>query len=186
MKPLTKRKVTVRIALVALFAALIAAGTFITIPFGPVPFVLQNMFAMLAGLLMGPFLGGGAVLLYLTAGAIGAPVFAGAAGGFVHFLSPSGGYLYGYFLSAVAAGFIAGTPYSETQTPLWRVIIAGVLGMLVVYVPGVIQLKIVLSCAWWPEAFSYGFFPFLIGDAIKCTAAIAIAPRLRRLIAHHL
>jgi biotin transport system substrate-specific component len=183
---LTKRKRLVHISLVALFAALTAAGTFIAVPLGPVPFVLQNMFAMLSGLLMGPFLGGGAVLLYLAAGAIGAPVFSGASGGFVHFLSPSGGYLYGYFLSAVTAGFIAGTPRMESRTPLRRIIIAGVLGLLVVYIPGVVQLRIVLSYTRWSEAFITGFFPFLIGDSIKCAAAVVIAPRLRRLIANHL
>ncbi|MDR1216029.1 MAG: biotin transporter BioY [Treponema sp.] len=182
---LTKQKVIVHISLIALFAALTAAGTFITFPLGPVPIVLQNMFAMLSGLLMGPFLGGGAVLLYLAAGAIGVPVFAGATGGFVNFLSPSGGYLYGYFLSAVIAGLIAGTPRLGVKTPLWRIVIAGVLGMLVIYIPGVIQLKIVLSCGWL-DAFVFGFFPFLIGDSIKCAAAVAISFRLRRLIANHL
>jgi biotin transport system substrate-specific component len=183
---LKKQKAIVHISLIALFAALTAAGTFITFPLGPVPIVLQNMFAMLSGLLMGPFLGGGAVLLYLVAGAIGVPVFAGATGGFVNFLSPSGGYLYGYFLSAVMAGFVAGRPRLEVQTPLWRIAIAGVLGMLVIYVPGVIQLKIVLSCERWLDAFVIGFFPFLIGDAIKCAVAVAISFRLRRIIANHL
>jgi biotin transport system substrate-specific component len=144
------------------------------------------MFAMLSGLLMGPFLGGGSVLLYLIAGAIGLPVFSGASGGFAHFLSPSGGYLYGYFLSAVVAGAIAGKPRLDAQTPLWRIIVAGVFGMLVIYIPGVVQLKIILSYTQWSEALITGFFPFLIGDAIKCAAAIAAAARLRRLIANHI
>jgi biotin transport system substrate-specific component len=182
---LKRQKILVHISLVALFATLIAAGTFIIIPLGPVPFVLQNMFAMLSGLLMGPFLGGGAVLLYLMAGAIGAPVFAGASGSFAHFLSPSGGYLYGYFLSAVVAGFIAGTPRLEAKISLWRTIIAGALGLFVVYIPGIVQLKIILQCTYL-EAFTYGFFPFLIGDAVKCTTAIVIAPRLRRIVAGRL
>ena len=38
----------------SLFAALIAAGAFLAIPIGPVPIVLQNMFVLLAGLLLGP------------------------------------------------------------------------------------------------------------------------------------
>ncbi|RLB94363.1 MAG: biotin transporter BioY, partial [Deltaproteobacteria bacterium] len=37
-----------------LFAALIAMGAFIAIPLGPVPIVLQNMFVLLAGIILGP------------------------------------------------------------------------------------------------------------------------------------
>jgi biotin transport system substrate-specific component len=180
------KKTTVRITVVALFAALIAVGTFIAIPVGPVPIVLQNMFALLSGLVLGPLLGGSAVALYLVAGALGAPVFAGAAGGFVQFLSPSGGYLYGYLLAAIAAGLMAGKPRAGNKTPLWRIIIAVIAGLLVIYIPGVIQLKIVLGCPWFPEAFLFGFTPFLIGDAVKGVIAVLIAPRLRSIAADQL
>jgi biotin transport system substrate-specific component len=177
----SRRKAIGRTVLISLFAALIAAGTFISIPlpFSPVPIVLQNLFALLAGLILGPILGGLAALLYLVAGAIGAPVFAGATGGFVHFLGPTGGYLAGYFLAAVAAGLVAGIPRSSVQTPLWRIILGTVLGLLVVYVPGVIRLKAALNTGWG-GALAAGFLPFLIGDGIKGAAAVLIAPRLRR------
>ncbi|MDR2784147.1 MAG: biotin transporter BioY, partial [Treponema sp.] len=117
----------------------------------------------------------------LAAGAIGAPVFAGGAGGFVHFMAPSGGFLYGYFLAAVVAGFIAGRPRADQKTRLWRIIAASVAGMLVVYVPGVIQLKILFAMTW-KTAFFTGCVPFLIGDAVKTAVAVIIAPRLRSLI----
>ena len=38
----------------SLFAALTAVGALIVIPIGPVPIVLQNLFVMLMGLLLGP------------------------------------------------------------------------------------------------------------------------------------
>ncbi|GHT72271.1 hypothetical protein FACS1894110_26640 [Spirochaetia bacterium] len=49
-----KRRTIAGITLVALFGALTAAGTFISIPlpFSPVPIVLQNLFALLAGLIL--------------------------------------------------------------------------------------------------------------------------------------
>ncbi|MDR2073536.1 MAG: biotin transporter BioY, partial [Spirochaetaceae bacterium] len=80
--PGKKRQTIVRSAMTALFAALIAGGTFISIPlpFSPVPIVLQNLFIVLAGLVLGPVQGGAAAALYLGAGALGAPVFAGAVG----------------------------------------------------------------------------------------------------------
>jgi biotin transport system substrate-specific component len=179
-----KRKALTSTTLVALFAALTAAGTFIAIPlpFSPVPIVLQNLFALLSGLILGPFLGGCAVGLYLVAGALGAPVFAGATGGFVRFLGPTGGFLIGYPFIAIVAGLIAGRPRLERRDKRWRIIIAAFAGILVSYIPGVPRLKFVLDTTW-TNAFAAGMLPFLIGDGIKAVAAIFIAPRLRRLIA---
>ena len=42
-----------RLVLIALFAALLAVGGWISIPIGPVPIILQNIFILLAGLLLG-------------------------------------------------------------------------------------------------------------------------------------
>jgi biotin transport system substrate-specific component len=182
-----KRKTITGITFTALFAALTAAGTFISIPlpFSPVPIVLQNFFALLSGLILGPALGSAAVGLYLLAGAIGAPVFAGAAGGFVRFLGPTGGFLIGYLLAALTAGLIAGRPRPGVNTPPWRIVLAVLGGFLIVYVPGVIRLKFVIDKPWG-AAMAAGFTPFIIGDLIKGAAAVIIAPRLRRIAGEHL
>ena len=45
--------------------------------------------------------------LYLLVGAIGMPVFAGGRGGLAHFFGPTGGYLFGYILSAWITGLIS-------------------------------------------------------------------------------
>ncbi|MDR2798973.1 MAG: biotin transporter BioY [Treponema sp.] len=183
----SRHKTIVKLTLSALFAALTAAGTFISIPLplSPVPIVLQNLFALLTGLVLGPLGGVTGVGLYLLAGAIGVPVFAGASGGFVHFLGPTGGFLFGYLLMATAAGFIVGTPQAARPCPLWRIIAATVAGILLQYIPGVIQLKLVIDDTW-PGAVAKGFLPFIIGDGIKGIVAVLIASRLRRPVADHL
>ncbi|MDR1175514.1 MAG: biotin transporter BioY [Treponema sp.] len=180
----SNRKAIFSLTLTALFAALTAAGTFISIPlpFSPVPIVLQNLFAVLSGLVLGPLSGSGAVALYLAAGAIGFPVFAGASGGFVHLIGPTGGFLFGYLLAAFTSGLIAGKPRTGKKSPLWRIILASAAGLLIVYVPGVIRLKFALDSGW-AGALAAGFFPFLIGDLIKAAAAVIIAARLRPLLA---
>ncbi|MDR0709979.1 MAG: biotin transporter BioY [Spirochaetaceae bacterium] len=180
----TRRRRILRITLTALFAALIAAGTFISIPlpFSPVPIVLQNLFALLSGLVLGPATGGAAVAVYLAAGAIGAPVFAGATGGFVHFLGPTGGFLYGYFLAAITAGLIAGRPKAGIKTPVWRIIAAATAGFLVVYVPGLIQLKAVTGLSWGGTLIA-GCLPFLPGDTVKAVVAVLVSSRFRKLTA---
>ena len=80
----------------SLFAALTAVGAFLALPIGPVPIVLQNMFVFLAGLLLGSRWGLASVGVYLLAGAVGLPVFAGGLGGLGRLIGPTGGYLIGY------------------------------------------------------------------------------------------
>jgi biotin transport system substrate-specific component len=183
-KSLANRKAVGAITLIALFAALIAAGTFIAIPlpFSPVPVALQNLFAVLAGLCLGPFLGSLSVALYLAAGALGAPVFAGVSGGIARLLGPTGGYLLGYLFAAFVAGLVVGRPRTDRRSPLWRLILATALALLVVYVPGMLRLKQLMDIGW-VQALVGGLLPFLPGDAAKAVVAVMIAPRLRRLIA---
>ncbi|MDR2078789.1 MAG: biotin transporter BioY [Treponema sp.] len=181
--PSGTRKTIGRITLIALFAALIAAGTFVSIPlpFSPVPVVLQNLFTVLAGLCLGPVWGSLAVLLYLLAGALGAPVFAGATGGFTRFIGPTGGYLLGYLLTALIAGLIAGRPRSEKPVSFRRLILAVVLGLLSMYIPGLFWLKQYTNLNWI-EVFIAGALPFFLGDALKGIVAVNITLRLRRII----
>jgi biotin transport system substrate-specific component len=179
-----KNKKILKLVFVALFAALISAGAFIAVPVGPVPIALQNFFTLLSGLVLGPFLGMAAVGLFLAAGLIGVPVFAnnGSPMGIARLFGPSGGFLFGYLLSALIAGLIVGFPRSGIKIPVWRIVFAVVAGLLVVYIPGLIRLKFVMNIDW-RKTFVVGFIPFIIGDAIKGVIAGLISPRLRRTIA---
>jgi len=181
------QRTTLKTALVALFAALTAAGTFIAVPVpgSAVPVGLQNLFALLSGLVLGPLLGTAAVLCYLALGAIGLPVFAGAKGGIAHFFGPTGGYLLGYALCALVAGLIAGRPRAGRKSPVWLLAAAAILGFAAIYLPGVLRLKVVLK-ADWAKALALGLLPFLVGDAAKAAVAVAVAGRLRRLVADKL
>ena len=181
---LAGRKTVSRITFIALFAALTAAGAFIAIPlpFSPVPVALQHLFAVLAGLCLGPFMGSRSVALYLAAGAPGATVFAVASGCIARLLGPTGGYLLGYLLASFTAGLVAGQPRTDKPSPLWRLILAAALGLLVVYIPGMLRFKQIMGFGW-VQALAGGVFPFLPGDAAKAVAAGLIVPRLRRVIA---
>ena len=95
------------VALVAVFAALVAGISFIQIPMLPVPITLQTLGVALAGLVLGPWRGGAAVLLYIVAGLAGLPVFAGGSGGFGVLFKPSAGYLLAFPIGAFAAGWLA-------------------------------------------------------------------------------
>ena len=72
-----KKKITTReMTLCALFTVLTAVGAFIKIPIPVVPFTLQFLFTMMAGLLLGGRLGAASVGLYALLGLIGLPIFA--------------------------------------------------------------------------------------------------------------
>ncbi|MGB8719949.1 MAG: biotin transporter BioY, partial [Desulfobacterales bacterium] len=161
----------------ALMAALMAAGAYIAIPVGPVPIVLQNLFIMLAGLLLGPRWGTASVGVYLLAGAFGLPVFSGGSGGLARFAGPTGGYLIGFLPAVYLIGLIS---RRNRRRALWDVL-AMVLGTVLIYALGVSWL-IVWTHMSLQKALAAGVLPFLIGDALKIAAAVPIARALRPVI----
>jgi biotin transport system substrate-specific component len=161
----------------SLFVALIAVGAFIAIPIGPVPIVLQNLFVLLAGLLLGPVWGLACVAVYLIIGLAGLPVFAGGTSGLGKLFGPTGGYLLGYlpcvFITASVSRGLGKKPVFD--------ILAMVLGSLIVYATGVPWLKAVTGMSL-EKAVMAGMVPFLIGDALKIMAAAFLAKALRPLM----
>jgi biotin transport system substrate-specific component len=161
----------------SLFAALISVGAYLSIPIGPVPIVLQNLFVLLSGLLLGNRWGFATVSVYLLAGAVGLPVFAGGLGGIGRILGPTGGYLIGYLPAVWIVGII-----SKKWGPRAVFdVIAMVLGSIIIYACGVAWLKNITGMTMM-KTLAIGVFPFLLGDALKIAAAVPIARVLRTVI----
>ncbi len=161
----------------ALMAALMAVGAYLSIPLGPVPIVLQNMFVLLAGLLLGSRWGLASVAVYLLAGAVGLPVFAGGLGGIGRLAGPTGGYLLGYLPAVWVAGFIA----AKTRGHIVGDVAAMVCASALVYACGVSWLKVLTSMTW-AKTLAVGLYPFVVGDGLKIAAAAVIARALRPVI----
>jgi biotin transport system substrate-specific component len=166
-----------RMVYAALMAALTAVGAYIAIPIGPVPIVLQNLFVMLAGLLLGGRWGVISIGVYLVAGAVGLPVFAGGTGGVGKFVGPTGGYLLGY----VPAVFLIGMISEKGRGRVIVDVLAMVAGSAIVYAFGVPWLKVITGMSL-SKAMAVGMLPFLIGDIIKIAAAVPIVRALRPMI----
>lgn len=165
------------IVLASLMAALTAVGAYIHVPIGPVPIVLSTLFVLLSGLLLGSKWGFVSMAIYLIAGAMGIPVFAGGKGGVVHFLGPTGGYLFGYMI----ASWMTGLMTERSPVLLILDILAVIIGSIVIYALGVPWLKIITHMSW-SKTLMVGVIPFLIGDAIKAIAAIILAKALRPIL----
>ncbi|MRH28553.1 BioY family transporter [Microbacterium sp. SYP-A9085] len=174
-----RRLDTTDVARVAVFAGIIAVlglpGGF-TI-FGAVPITAQTLGVMLAGAILGPWLGALSMTVFLTLVAIGLPLLSGGRGGIGVFVGPSVGYLIGFVVGALVIGLIV---HAGSRRPtLWRTI-AGIVvgGILVVYAFG-IPLQALITRLPLPETLltSLAFVP---GDLVKAALATAITMTLLR------
>jgi biotin transport system substrate-specific component len=153
------------------FAAAVAAASQIAIPLPgtPVPFTLQPMLVVLAGMLLGPAAGAASMLLYLAAGAVGLPVFTPlGAPGLARFVGPTGGYLIAYPAAAVVAGFAMRR--ARTLPTRW---LAAAAGMIVIYLGGIAQLSVLVGSV--PRAIVLGVTPFAALDLIKAFIAAVVS-----------
>jgi biotin transport system substrate-specific component len=162
----------------ALLAALTGAFAYVSFPnpVSPVTISLQVLGVFLAGLLLGPVWGSLSMVLYLAAGAVGAPVFAGGSSGVGSLVGQSGGYLWSYPVAAFAVGAIAhgGLELRDpAERSLVRLVGAMVVGTAIIYAFGVVGLSLVLDLSL-REAFVAGAVAFIPAEAFKIAAAIGI------------
>lgn len=132
-------------ALSVVVAALTAAFAQVTVPypFSPAPFTLQTMGVYLGGLLLGPLWGAFALLVYIIAGAAGAPIFAGGGAGVGVLVGPTGGYLVSFPIAAGVIGAIVHRrvePRRLDSVPIVLQVSALVAGLAVVYLIGSVWL----------------------------------------------
>ncbi len=153
----------------SLFLALMAQLA-IRLWFTPVPITLQTLGVMLIGALLGSKRGALAVLVYLGEGAIGVPVFAGAAAGFPFLFGPTGGYLFAFVISAFLVGYLLERGWKESyQLTLFALSLGSILTLGL----GAFWLSFFVGAQ---NALIMGLCPFLIGAVVKILVAAAIIP----------
>ncbi len=173
---------TADIALVAVFAALIAAFSLTpAIPVGllGVPITLQTLAVLLTGMVLGPIRGFLATLLYVVVGLAGMPVFAGGLGGPAIFVQPSVGYLLSFPFAAALAGWLTRRSIAGGRPRWWRLFAFGVIGsLLVIHPAGIVGMSAVAHLPLVKAAaFDLVFWP---GDIIKSVLAAVIAVAVHR------
>ncbi len=165
-------------ALIALFAALIAAGAFIRIPVPPVPVTLQVFFVTLAGLVLGGGRACVAVCAYMALGLLGVPVFTGG-GGPQYVLTPTFGYIIGFAFGALVGGGIA----RAVPAPRYlRLLCANLAADAVIYIFGVAYYYLIAAVYMGGEVTAYTLFVscfalFIPGDVAQCLLSALVARR---------
>ncbi len=175
--------------LTALFAALISAACFIQIPLpGGIPILIQDMLAMLSGLILGPLQGAISVLIFLVLGSIGLPVFSGKAGIQIIFGGPTGGFLIGYLLGAVLGGLFLKfvlPPVKDFKTKrtytIVMITISCIIATVVVFIAGIIGFKIVTQSTM-TKTLAAVLIPFIPGNLIKIVVMVPLTYNFRKII----
>jgi biotin transport system substrate-specific component len=151
----------------------------IALPWSPVPLTGQTMAVLMAGVMLGTWWGGVSMALYAGLGAAGVPWFQGWAGGFAYMTGPTGGYIIGFILAALFLGYFT-DKFVKARRFLPMLGMTLFASMVLIYVPGLLQLNIWLSLVKGEHAsigqvLMYGAVPFIAGDVIKSVAAAVIA-----------
>jgi len=155
-------------------AILVAVASQIRIPLGftPVPLTGQTLAVLLVGAGVGFSRGTAAVALYLLAGVLGAPVFAGGGSGLQHAMGATGGYLIGFLAAAALLGWLAD---QKVERQVGSAIAAMAMGNLLIYFFGAAGLMLVADASL-PKALELGVLPFVPLDAVKVTLAGLLLP----------
>mgnify|MGYP000058168664 FL=1 len=175
-----RRISTQELVLGGVFTTLIAVGAFIKIPVPVVPFTLQFLFTMLAGLLLGGRRGAMSVGVYILLGLIGLPIFA-EGGGFWYILKPSFGYLLGFMLAAYVTGRMV---ERRARLSTGWVTAVNFLGLFIVYAAGMIYYYVICNyvidtpIALGP-LFLYCFVLAVPGDICLCVLAAILTVRVK-------
>lgn len=173
------------VALVAVFAGMLAALTLApAIPVGAlgVPITLQTLGVALCGMILGPWRGAAAVLLYLALGFAGLPIFAQGSGGLGVFARPSIGYLLAFPLAACLTGALARLALRRISAPPLRGLAlfgAGLAGSFAFIHPLGIAGMHLVGALPWGVALATGAL-YLPGDLVKTAVAATIAVAVHR------
>lgn len=170
-----------KVALTALFAALIVVCSWLYIPYNLISFTMQTFAVFFALSFLGGKYGTAAIAVYIALGAAGLPVFSGFRGGIQALLGATGGYIFGFLISgAVYALFTL-----KKKTPAFC--LSGLFaGLAACYAAGTLWYYFVYlgtsSAKSLTSVFLVCVVPYIIPDCIKLFAAYFLSKRLKSIL----
>ena len=163
-----------KIFTVILCSLLLVLSAKIKVDLYPVPMTLQPLAILMIAMLCGRNIAVATVSFYLFQGMIGLPVFA-YGGGLPYLMGPTGGFLFGFLMASLIVGELADRGWGKV---LFKSVFAMLLGMLTIYLFGIIQLTIINGFKF---AILAGMQPFILGDFYKIMLASVLLPQIWKL-----
>jgi len=164
----------VRDAILILSGALLTAlfaQIAIDVPPSPVPITGQTLAVGLVGASLGARRGAASLALYVLLGLF-LPFYADGDSGWHVVWGASGGYLIGFVFAAAFVGWMA--EHGADRVPLLA-FVTFVVGQLIIFVPGLIVLKISVGETWgW--TIHNGFSIFIVGGLVKAAVGAIALP----------
>lgn len=153
---------------IAAFSVLTFLSAQVAVPTQPVPFTLQTMIVLLSGAFLGSRNGAASQIVYILAGIIGLPVFAGFSFGFAKLFGPTGGYLLSFPFAAFLVGYIL-----EKKNNNIAILFSFIAGAVLILLAGSLYLSVFFNGDFSKSLFS-GAVIFSVWDVIKIAAAFSI------------
>lgn len=166
---------------IGVFAVLMAVCSWISIPTA-VPFTLQTFGVFMAVGVLGGKKGTASVGLYLLLGVLGVPVFAGMTGGIGVLLGTTGGYIIGFFFSALVMWAMEKLPGKKSVIQ----VISMIAGLLVCYTFGTVWFMMVYmknqGAVGLMTVLGWCVIPFIIPDILKIVLAYGLSRKLKKYV----
>lgn len=157
-----------------MFAAVLSVLSILTIPMPTgVPVTLQTFAMALCGYVLGWKKGVSSTAVYILLGTVGVPVFAGMTGGPSWLTGYSGGFIWGFLFLSLLCGL------GMKQKNIIVRILAGLAGLAICHLLGVIQYAIVASVPF-TASFAAVSVPYILKDVISVVGAYLVALPIRK------
>lgn len=142
----------------ALGSVYLALMSQVAIMLNPVPVTLQTFAVLTLAVAGGYRLAISSVIMYLTQGALGLPVFAGGTFGLAILFGPTGGYLLGFIVYAFFYGLIKNKNLIQSVALV-------ILAEALLFACGLAWLG--LYVGYNTNLLALGFYPFVVSNLVK-------------------
>ena len=157
--------------IIGMFPAMMAATSWIVIPLGFIPpITLQVLFVFLAGLLLKPTSAAYSMVIYLLIGLVGLPVFAGFVGGPAALFGPTGGFLFGFVITAYLISLLKNVIFINNTYITNSFVL--VVGLVVLYMCGISYFALYNGVG--VLGLIAPFSVYIPGDLIKAFTALTV------------
>ncbi len=163
------------LAYIAIFVAIMAVCSWISIPLPLIVFTMQTFAVSFAAFFLGFRRSLLAIIAYLILGACGVPVFNSFTAGVSSIVGVTGGFLVGFIPMVMVISII----FEATKKSFWGGIVAGAVGLIVLYIVGLPWMTAIgggvdqtFGTRLWANL--VGMLLFLLFDFIKMILALTL------------